>query len=205
MADYFDNLVLPRIQKTVFTDEWDNGKPQGKNGISHMVKYHYIESYEDSLDNITFSDEGQTALDEFDDYLLKYMLEFETQDSETRLNIDKLSHPFEYQLHITRNGETRTKVVDLVETFNYLLGLNVKTFESHEHQDRSYRVVRAARDEETVAVIWRKSEDLDLDAEQQFVEENLLNGDEDIVYINGDSLVSQARSLESVFKNRMEA
>jgi adenine-specific DNA-methyltransferase len=169
------------------------------------MRYHEIESCEDSLDNLSFSGEGQAALDTFDDYLLNYMLEFETRESETRLDIDQLSHPFEYQLRVTRDGETREKTVDLVETFNYLLGVDVQTFESHEHQERPYRVVRAARDEDTVVVIWRKSEELDLDAEQKFVEEDILNGDEDIVYINGDSLVAEARSLESVFKNRMEA
>ncbi|WP_254810780.1 DNA methyltransferase [Natronosalvus amylolyticus] len=205
MGDYFDTVLKPRIKKVAYSSEWDDGEPQNQNGISQVIKYHEIESYEDSLDNISFSGEGQAALDTFDDYLLKYMLEFETQQSETRLNIDQLSHPFEYQLHITQNGEKTTKTVDLVETFNYLLGLQVETVESHEHQNRTYRVVRGSRDEGTVTVIWRNSEELDLETEQSFVEETLLNGDEDLVYVNGDSVVSDARSLESVFKNRMEA
>lgn len=205
MGDHLSEVAKPRIQRIVYSDEWNEGSPQNMDGISHMFKYHEIESYDDSLDNISFTGERQAALDSFDDYLLKYMLEFETRKSETRLNIDQLRHPFQYQLRVTRDGETRTKTVDLPETFNYLLGLEVRTFESHEHQDRRYSVVRASKDEETVAVIWRKSEELNLEDEREFVEGELLSGDEDIVYINGDSLVSGARSLESVFKNRMEA
>lgn len=74
-----------------------------------------------------------------------------------------------------------------------------------EHQDRTYRVVHGSKGEETVSVIWRRSEELDLAAEQQFVEDEVLTGDEDIVYVNGDSLITDAQSLEAVFKNRMEA
>lgn len=205
MGDYFDTVLKPRIKKVAYSSEWDDGDPQNQNGISQVIKYHEIESYEDSLNNISFSGEGQAALDTFDDYLLKYMLEFETQQSETRLNIDQLSHPFEYQLEVTQSGEKLTKTVDLVETFNYLLGIEVETVESHQHQNRTYRIVRGSRDAETIVVIWRNFEELDIEAEKSFVEEDLLSGNEDLVYINGDSVISDARSLESVFKNRMEA
>jgi adenine-specific DNA-methyltransferase len=205
LGDHLDEVAKPRIQKLVYADEWDDGTPQNTNGVSHMFKYQELESYEDSLDNISFTGERQAALDTFDDYFLRYMLEFESRESETRLNIDKLSNPFEYQLQLTRNGERETEQVDLIETFNYLIGLDVDEWIEYEHQGRPYRVVRGQRGEESVTVIWRNTEDLDLSEEEDFVKDEILTDEEDVIYLNSDSLIEDARSLESVFKNRMEA
>ncbi|MCV4677921.1 hypothetical protein OFC08_34155, partial [Escherichia coli] len=45
------------------------------------------------------------------------------------LNLDRFEDPFSYTLDIATGtaGETKQTVVDLVETFNYLIGLHVKT------------------------------------------------------------------------------
>jgi adenine-specific DNA-methyltransferase len=58
-------------------------------------------------------------------YLLSYMLDAEAEGSSCLLNIDKLDKPFDYKMNITRNLESREQPVDLVETFNYLIGLTV--------------------------------------------------------------------------------
>ncbi len=63
--------------------------------------------YEDSLNNISFTlPKGQKVL-EFDDYLLKYMLDWETKESETLLNVEKLASPFSYGLHDHRRPGDR--------------------------------------------------------------------------------------------------
>ena len=62
-----------------------------------------------------------------DGYLLRYMLQWETKQSETLLNAAKLTQPFDYRLRAHANGETRERTADVAETFNYLLGLNVRT------------------------------------------------------------------------------
>jgi len=133
MADYFDTVLLPRIKKVAFSPEWKDGKPkrmataeEAERG-PRIIKVIRLESYEDALNNIQFDNaSGQKAF-KFDDYLLQYMLKWETRHSETLLNVEKLSRPFSYQLHIHRDGETRAQAVDLPETFNYLLGLRVQT------------------------------------------------------------------------------
>lgn len=71
--------------------------------------------------------EGELALRQFgDEYLLKYMLEFETAGSPSLLNIERLTHPFAYRLKVQEADEIVERTVDLIETFNYLLGLHVK-------------------------------------------------------------------------------
>lgn len=57
MADYFDNIILPRIKKVIFSDNWKDGKIQEKGkGISHFVKYFRLEQYEDVLRHICYKD-----------------------------------------------------------------------------------------------------------------------------------------------------
>ncbi len=106
MGDYFDTVLLPRIKKVTFTPEWKGGRPkrmatqEEAERSPRTVKYIRLESYEDALNNIEFDEaSGQRALF-FDDYLLQYMLKWETRKSETLLNVEKLARPFSYKLHI---------------------------------------------------------------------------------------------------------
>ena len=208
MGDYFDTVMKPRIQKVIYSKDWKNGKPTSKDGYSHMFKYQYLEQYEDTLNNIEFIEDGavQKTLGDMDDYFLKYMLDFETRDSPTRLNVDKLERPFEYKLKITNNeNEMREEVVDLVETFNYLLGLHVKKIRTFENNGTYYRVVFGKNGDESVAVIWRNIDGLDLKGDKDFIEETILKGTEaDTIYVNGDSYLENARPIEPEFKKLME-
>ena len=42
------------------------------------------------------------------------------------MNVEKLDKPFSYKMDITRNLESCERTIDLVETFNYLIGLTIK-------------------------------------------------------------------------------
>ncbi|ABU56529.1 site-specific DNA-methyltransferase [Roseiflexus castenholzii] len=231
MAQYFDTVLLPRIKKVTFTPEWKDGKPRRMATAEEaarsprIVKVIRLESYEDALNNLTFDEEsGQQALDLFgQEYLLSYMLKWETRRSETLLNVAQLQSPFSYKLHIHRDGETREQPVDLPETFAYLLGLDVQTRKVYRNDERrmmndeshhssfithhSYLVYRGAlRDGRSVAVIWRETkgwttEDYRRDA--AFVSEQKLAEGADEVWVNGDALIPGARSLDPIFKERM--
>jgi adenine-specific DNA-methyltransferase len=231
MAHYFDTVLLPRIKKVTFTPEWKDGKPKRMATAEEaarsprLVKVIRLESYEDALNNLTFDEEsGQQARLRFgEEYLLSYMLRWETRHSETLLNVEQLQSPFSYQLHLHRDGETREQPVDLPETFAYLLGLDVQTRKVYRNDERrmmndeshhssfithhSYLVYRGAlRDGRSVAVIWRETkgwttEDYRRDA--AFVSEQKLAEGADEVWVNGDALIPGARSLDPIFKERM--
>jgi len=214
MGKYFDTVLLPRIKKITFTPEWKNGKPrrmatqEEAERSPRIVKYIRLESYEDALNNIGFDDSsGQQAL-EFEDYLLKYMLKWETRESETLLNAEKLARPFSYKLHIHADGQTTEKVVDIPETFNYLLGLQVQTRRVYDDAGRRYLVYRGEIDHRKIAIIWRETESwqkADFERDKKFVAAQKLTEGADEVFINGDSFVPEARALEPVFKARMFA
>jgi adenine-specific DNA-methyltransferase len=228
MADYFDTVLLPRTKKVTFSPEWKNGKPKRMATQEEaerspcIVKVIRLESYEDALNNIAFDEpSGQQAL-AFKDYLLQYMLRWETRHSETLLKVEELAKPFSYQLHIHHDGETRLQPVDLPETFNYLLGLDVQTRKVYWREAKGdagnadvpsapsrYLVYRGAlRNGRTVAVIWREAEgwnEEDFKRDRDFVIAHKMTKGADEIYVNGDSLIPGARALERLFKERMFA
>jgi adenine-specific DNA-methyltransferase len=133
MGNYFDAVTRPRMQKVIYSQDWKDGKPVSRDGISHAFKYIRLESYEDTLNNLSFKenaarDQALQSNDDFRrDYMLKYWLEFETKDSPSLLNIEQFDDPTGCKLTLKKPGsdEYEEKSVDLVESFNWLIGLHV--------------------------------------------------------------------------------
>jgi adenine-specific DNA-methyltransferase len=125
MGEYFDTVTLPRMKKVVYSTDWKNGKPQSRNtGVSHLIKYITLESYDDALANIELP-ESQMAPSLFkEEYLLKYMLSTEAEGA-SLLPLDRLATPFDYEMKIAQAIESKKQVIDLPETFNCLVGLTV--------------------------------------------------------------------------------
>ena len=134
MGDYFDTVLKPRIAKVVYSESWKYGKPTAREtGISHCFKYLRLESYEDTLNNLRFDENlvrkkavsANASLKE--DYMLHYLLDVETRGSQSLLNIDAFADPTAYTLEVKKPGtdEHISRAVDLIETFNYLIGLRV--------------------------------------------------------------------------------
>lgn len=133
IGDYFDQLLLPRIKKAIYANEWAAGKPTNRReGASHCLKYLRLESYEDTLNNLSLRQDAvevQHSLAR--DYLLRYWLAVETRGSRSLLDVKEFRSPASYRLKIKRPGsEELSEVnVDLVETFNWLIGLDVTLFD----------------------------------------------------------------------------
>lgn len=133
MGNHMDTALLPRLKKVVYAPEWSNGKPENRaNGISHCIKKIRLESYEDCLNNLALNAIGEAIVKAGDgamlrDYLLRYMLDVETKGSQSLLNVAQFRDPTAYQLEIKKPGsdERERRNVDLVETFNWLVGLHV--------------------------------------------------------------------------------
>ncbi|WP_374691193.1 site-specific DNA-methyltransferase [Accumulibacter sp.] len=145
MGDYFDTVLLPRIKKVTFTPEWKDGKPkrlatpEEAERSPRIVKVLRLESYEDTLNNLETrrtpmqqlvldSAEAQGAGGLKEQYVLRYLLNVETRGSQSLLNVQAFSDPAAYRLKVKRPGsdESREVNVDLLETFNWLIGLTVQ-------------------------------------------------------------------------------
>jgi len=127
MGEYFDSVTKPRIQKCVYASDWKDGKPQRRDsGVSQIIKYMRLESYEDALSNIELADDGGMMASLLgEEYLIHYMVDLESRGS--LLDVEAFSNPFAYTMKITEKNECKERSIDLCETFNYLIGLTVKS------------------------------------------------------------------------------
>ena len=213
-GEYFDDVLLPRIKKAVYAKEWKDGKPKAdadRNGVSHLLKYQRIESYDDALDNLAVvrTDAQQKALDDNpalrEEHILSYLLDVETRDSASLLNAERFAEPFNYRLKIAGNGggEPQDIAVDLPETFNYLIGLNVKTMRRLKDV---LCVCGETRDGKKTAVLWRDAAKTPNDKLQKWFDKHGGQfGDCELLYVNGDNPLPGARLIEMEFRRRMFA
>lgn len=214
MGEYFDTVTKPRIQKVVYSKDWKAGKPvrdnrpliqgDGKStGISHIFQYLKLEQYEDSLNNIEFEDKDAPAAFSFTDRI-KYTLRKGTKDSSSLMNIGKFADPFNYEMDILKLNERVLTKVDLVTTFNFLLGIDVSRYRVFQHQNRDYHVVHGNRGTGEYICIWRKHDaELNLEIERDWIrDQDWYSGDGATVYCNSDNAFG-AHGIEAQFQKLM--
>ena len=204
MGRHFDSVLKPRVKKAIYSEKWRDAKPVSRESrLSHIIKYQRIESYEDALNNIKFTESENLLLDE---HQFSYLLGSETRESPTLLSVTKLQNPFSYQLDIVKDMQTQTQTIDLPETFNYLLGLSVQTRQCLHDDDRRYLIYKGTVKQKPVVIIWRETAGLeqeDWERDYNFIQENKFTEDAAEVYVNTDSIVPDAKSLDPLFKRLM--
>lgn len=127
-----DQLGFALMEDGEFTDSGVVNLSNPFNGVSHCFKYMRLESYEDTLNNLTLPEES--AAEKMpptlrEDYILHYLLDTETRDS--LLNIRDFANPFGGYLLNIKQPASEASVptrVDLMETFHYLIGLRVQQY-----------------------------------------------------------------------------
>ena len=218
MGEYFDNVTRTRVEKIIYSTSWENGKPVSRDGISQCFKYIRLEQYEDTLNNLVVKQPGGLFGDDEDGswketYMLGYMMDTETRGS--LFNMEWFKCPFNMTLKTTRNNELVETPVDMVETFNFLIGLEVDT--QHWHQQGHICAVegRLHRTGEAALVIWRDCEHVSNEALNEFFRkmDYTTQGREfDVIYVNGDNTLQNLRPdedhwkmmlIEEEFMNRM--
>ena len=151
MGDHFDTVLVPRVLKATYSKDWKDGAPVDRQGLSAAYKILRLESYDDTLENLEFNeDRPQLGLFEAlakrpghaaragelrEEFLLKYAFEDETRDAQ--LNTARLDLPFHAKIRALVPGPdagdglaVRETPVDLIETFNLLIGLRVRRVRS---------------------------------------------------------------------------
>lgn len=207
-GEYFNTVLKPRIQKAVYAAEWKDGKPVpdkdtgSLKGIAHAVKVLKLESYEDTLNNLVLARPADlfaptSSENMARDYLLHYMLDVESRSS--LLNTDAFRRPFSYQMDIAADsaGASVRTPVDLVETFNYLLGLTVDAVDDKRFSE-GYVMIEGCLKNEHVLLVWRDCGKWDYDTLPNLLDKKqIAAGDSEYaeIYINGD------HTLPTVFQD----
>ena len=153
MGGHFDTVIRPRLKKVVYSELWKSGTPiasgsESFNGISQAFKYIRLESYEDALGNLPFDrakrqsqlldvPEKSSLNEARQSFLLRYILDVELREAQSLLNTQQFLEPTNYKLNVrsASGDETKSVNVDLLETFNYLLGLTVEHIAAPIHFD----------------------------------------------------------------------
>lgn len=231
-GEYFDTVLKPRVQKVIYSENWKDGKPMpsekasdGFNGVSQIVKVLKLESYEDTLNNIALKPQDdlfkQLPENVQEDYLLRYLLDVESKGS--LLNSDDFQHPFDYRLNIATDsaGAYQSTVIDLPETFNYLLGIRVQQI-TDEREKRGYLTIEGLLPNDArCLIVWRDCEKMGYTEVAQFFDKHNINPNSkqyDVIYLNGDHDMANQwqnedgsesrlalRAIEPEFLNRMFA
>lgn len=204
-GEYFETVTKPRIQKVVYSADWKDGKPTSpETGISHCFKVLKLESYEDTLNNLELrrtTAQGDLLKtipqDAREDYLLRYMLDVESRGS--LLSIDSFKKPFDFSLKVAVDsaGASEVRKVDLVETFNYLIGLRVKHIDAQ--LERGFVTVAGTLPGgEKTLVLWRDCEAVNYEGLNRLCDKLKINPKDDefdVVYINGDHNIPSVLTL----------
>ena len=127
------------------------------------------------------------------------MLDVETQDS--LLNLEWFIDPFNCYLNITKNNEMKPTKVDLVETFNYLIGLVV---ENYAVPKDGYVVITGKNlAGEKILIVWRDCNKHDNQSLNEFLTKskyNPLDSEFNRIYVNGDNNVENLKVGEERWK-----
>lgn len=230
MGNYFNTVTKPRMMKVIYSSDWKDGKPTSRTtGVSQIMKYIRLESYEDALSNVELDTaQGDILSGLFgDEYLVHYL--FRTGAEKSLLNIDAFRDPFAYRMKITENNEAKLRPVDLVETFNYLIGLSVARVSTvdwfravSDDQGEYEGAVRLQRDDggdfafqqiegtlpdgRRALVIWRNVTDdirrsnAALDAYFRHYRINPADREYNVIYVNGDNNLENIRQDEEQWK-----
>ena len=199
LGHHFETVLLPRMKKVTYSKEWKDGKPQGREGISQLFKYVRLESYEDTLDSLTVKlRKGPVEAVEnkkfIEDNLLRYALREEIATRALLLGQDFIS-PFNYTLSVVRDGVRRDAQVDLVETFNFLLGLRLAT---RRHTEDVLTITGTNAKGEICLILWRNIEKMDASKLDKWFGKHrkTFANDLNLVYANGDHTLNALRESD---------
>lgn len=205
MGNYFNTATKPRIQKVIYSKDWKNGKPISRQGISQCFKYMRLEQYEDTLNNLQLHqnksidfEEGSTFKES---YMLGYMLDTETRDS--LLNLKMFENPFAMTLKTTKDNELVETPVDMVETFNYLIGLHVETEDWYKNDNICVVQGTTHQDGLRTLVIWRNCKEIDNELLNKFfsrMDFRTRDSEFDLIYVNGDNTLPNLKRDEDNWK-----
>ena len=204
MGNYFDNATRERIIKITYCNEWEGQKPNNRTtGISQCFKYIRLEQYEDTLNNLEIKkQELEFQPKEFQEsYILSYLLDTETRES--LLNLKWFENPFEMTLKTTKDNELVETKVDMVETFNYLIGLNVETEDWYRDDNICVVQGKTHREGLKTLVIWRNCKAVDNEALNVFFDKmdfRTRDTEFDLIYVNGDNTLPNLRRDEDHWK-----
>ena len=219
-ADHYSSVLMPRIKKVMYSDIWKEGEPRGEKGYTHAFTHYCLEQPSDiglnlistkSLHDFTSTQNSlQTPFTEYH-YEIKFE-KIENKIPKITLNPAKFQNPFHSYLRIKSQGVVQLKPINLIMTFNYLLGLRLDKYWVAKLADRDYKILMGNNcEEKKTLIIWRPTFEMSevmIQNEAEILTEYLkakhINPqDFEILYMNDVACWSQAQVIEPHFLSMM--
>ena len=188
-----------------------------RKGITQLFKYIRLESYEDTMDGLDVAPQTREQANLLtnspelaQDYRLRYALAVETSGSVGLLG-RRFTDPFTYTLSVVHDDVRHETQVDLIETFNYLLGLRV---ESRRRTDGVTVITGTDAEGLKCLILWRTLDETNNATLDAWFDHNrgLFATSLDLIYVNGDHTLNSIRrpgdnwtaeTIEAVFRDKM--
>lgn len=188
MGEHFDTVLKPRILKSVYSSDWKDGSPVKRDGLSQVIKCIRLEGYEDALNNLQPHDSGRLEVlptPARENFVLNYTLALDATSAAPVLGLDSINDPWACKLSVavSDSSESIERSVDLIGTFNQLIGLRVeRAWESEGVTIQKGADPLGA----TTMVFWRRTAEVDNSQLSRVVSKQLaLNAGVKRVYANG--------------------
>jgi adenine-specific DNA-methyltransferase len=175
-----------------------------------LVKILRLESYDDALHNLTASADREPGRAEAlrnlvgeSTYRLRYLFRLPLDVADTTLDLDKLERPFAYTLETLTDDGPKEVLVDIVETANVVLGVDVARYQTWEGPGgRPYLAVSGRRAGRRCLLLWRDLPGVDHIAERDFLIPRMEGYDE--VLINGASATPGIQTIDPLLFAALE-
>ncbi|MEO0232203.1 MAG: site-specific DNA-methyltransferase, partial [candidate division WOR-3 bacterium] len=118
---------------------------------------------------------------------------------------------YKLKVNLSEVGEPQEMVIDIPETFNYLLGIKVKKIKARQNKTK-YLFILGEKEGKNTAIVWREYNDNwteeEFKQDKEFIIKEIEAWSPHIVYVNGQSILTpknwDVRYIEPEFKRLME-
>ena len=207
MGNHFNNILLNRIKKILYSFKWKSGKPESSKSIGGFFKYHDLEQYEDSLENIVLKQSTLEMFNENLDILLKYYLDDGIDPNKTKnfLGVDTEKEFLDLRINVlNKDGTTRQQKVDLIETFNYLIGLEVNQMKKQQNNNTDYYIITGKIGDDKAIIFWRDPKQItDKESDKDFINTFLQKDSYKHVFVNSDCNIKNYKNIYDEMRKRL--
>ncbi len=211
--NYYDQILIPRINKLMYSSEWKDGKPISEKKFAHIAKSLVLETYEDCFRNIQIKSEKNKDENNFKKgKIIRYEVDYSNVTSPISLNPKIFETPFDYYINTSINNRNSVQKIDLVETFNFLIGLECNSSQNIIENGRDYHILIGdtnsikdkRKEKKNTLIIWRNTKNLDIITEKEFILRNfLIHGSFDKIFFNAISSIDNSLLIEPLFHRLM--
>lgn len=212
---HFELTILPRVMRAMYCPTWKDARPVGypEPGLwwpqwvertPRLVQVLHLERYEDSLENLSIGESSPASGPGSQGHAIRYRVPLPLGSQADLLEGEQFARPFTSSLTLLSERGACPAAVDLVETFNALLGLHVESTRSLVNPDtgRQYQAVSGRLGERRVLVLWSEGPGGTAAYERPFLLERVASFD--LVLTNDPDGLEGMESLVSLFRERME-